>query len=154
MIYRILLGIHSWNRWIVLILAVALVVVAWQKWLSKASTTDTTSRLSVFFIISVDIQLLLGIFLLFVSPMIATFMDDPGAAMGQTSVRFWAMEHTVMMLIATIIAHIGRVKLKKAADPIAGNRSAAIMFTIALIVMLVSIPWPFLSWGGRPLFFF
>ncbi len=154
MIYRILLGIHSWNRWIVLILGVMLIVVAWQKWLGKASTTETTGKLSIFFIISVDIQLLLGIFLLFVSPAIATFMSDPGAGMSQSAIRFWPMEHGVMMLIATIVAHIGRVKLKKAADPIDGNRKAAIMFTIALVLMLLSIPWPFLSWGGRPLFFF
>lgn len=153
MIYRILLGIHSWNRWVVLILAVMLVAVAWQKWLGRAHTSETTSRLSLWFIISVDIQLLLGIFLLFVSPLIATFMGDPGAAMSRPSIRFWAVEHTTMMLIATILAHVGRVMMKKAPDAIVANRRAAIMFTIALIVMLASIPWPFLDWG-RPLFFF
>ena len=153
MIYRILLGIHSWNRWVVLILAVALVVVAWQKWLGRAHTSVTTGRLSLWFIISVDIQLLLGIFLLLVSPLIATFVSDPGAAMDRPSIRFWAVEHTTMMLIATILAHVGRVMMKKAVDATAANRRGAIMFTIALIVMLVSIPWPFLDWG-RPLFFF
>lgn len=152
MIYRLLLGIHSWNRWIVLVLAVILVVVAWQKWLSRADSKATTNRLSIWFIISVDIQLLLGVILLFVSPVIATFVSDPGAAMSQPAIRFWAAEHTVMMLIATILAHVGRVMLKKAPDAVVANKRGAIMFTIALIVMLAAIPWPFLNWG-RPLFF-
>lgn len=153
MIYRLLLGLHSWNRWAVLILAVVVVVVAWQKWLGRAHTSATTSRFSLWFIISIDIQLLLGIVLLFVSPIIATFMSDPGAAMSRPSIRFWAVEHTTMMLIATILAHVGRVMVKKAADATVANRRAAIMFTIALIVILASIPWPFLD-QGRPLFFF
>lgn len=153
MIYRILLGIHSWNRWVVLILGVMLVVVAWQKLISRAHTSATMSRLSIWFIISVDIQLLLGIFLMFVSPLIATFISDPGAAMSRPSIRFWAVEHTTMMLIATIFAHVGRVMVKRAGDATAAHRRGAIMFTIALLVILVSIPWPFME-QGRALFFF
>ncbi|MBW3671556.1 MAG: hypothetical protein KY432_07770 [Acidobacteria bacterium] len=153
MIYRVLLGIHSWNRWVVLILGIVLVAVAWQKLMSRAHTSATMSRFSIWFITSVDIQFLLGIFLMFVSPVIATFMNDPGAAMSRPSIRFWAVEHTSMMLIATILAHVGRVMVKAAGDATVAHRRGAIMFTIALIVILVSIPWPFRE-QGRALFFF
>lgn len=152
MIYRIALGLHSWNRWALLILGLVLVALAWKSWIGRAHTSARTERASIWFIISVDIQLLLGILLFFVSPVIATFLQDPGAAMERPSIRFWAVEHTALMFLATILAHVGRVMMKRASDAVAANRRAAIMFTITLILILISIPWPFLEWG-RPLFF-
>lgn len=152
MVYRIPLGIHSWNRWIVIILGLILLVTAWKNWLGHAGDSASTNRTSTWFIISIDIQLLLGVFLLFVSPTIASFMNDLGGSMGQPTIRFWSLEHTTMMLIATAIAHVGRVKVKKAPDADAANRRGAIWFSVSYAMILLAIPWPFLSWG-RPLFF-
>ena len=152
MIYRILLGIHSWNRWIILVLGLILLVTAWKKWIERSDDATQTKKLSIWFIISVDVQLLLGIVLFFVSPVIATFLQNIGASMGESAIRFWAVEHTTMMLIATVIAHVARVKVKKAADPAASNKLGAIWFSIAYVLILLTIPWPFMPWG-RALFF-
>lgn len=152
MIYRLMLGIHSWNRWIVLILALALLFVAWKSWLGRSQDKSGTMKTSVLFIIALDIQLLLGIVLLFVSPIVASLFQDPGSSMSQPSLRFFGVEHVTLMLLATVMAHVGRVLLKKTADPVAANRKAAIFFTVALLLMLAGVPWPGLAWG-RPLFF-
>ncbi len=64
--------------------------------------------------IFVDIQFLIGIILYaFVSPITRAAFADFGAAMKNADLRFYAVEHITMMIIALIIIHIGRAKSKK-----------------------------------------
>ena len=60
--------------------------------------------------------------------------------------RFYALEHAFMMLLAFVFAHLGSALPKRAADAGAKHRAAAIWFVFALLLVLAGIPW------GRPLF--
>ena len=151
MFYRALLILHSWNRWIILVLGLVLVIASLKSWLGRSESKSAVGQGSLWFVISVDVQLLLGIVLYFVSPIMTTFFQNPGAAMEQASIRFWAVEHTVVMLLATVLVHVGRVMVKKAAEPRQANRRGAILFSVAYLLILVGVPWPFLPWG-RTLF--
>jgi len=62
--------------------------------------------------------------------------------------RFWAVEHVFTMLIAIILITIGHRKYKKTLKP-SPTRS---LYVIALILILLAIPWPFRAGIGRPLF--
>jgi hypothetical protein len=54
------------------------------------------------------------------------------------------------MLVAIIVAHIGRVLVRRAPAAPQKHRRAAIWFGLSLLIILIAIPWPFLSYG-RPL---
>lgn len=123
-------------------------------WLGKREWQSLDARLTTLFPVLVDIQLLLGLVLyLFVSPLTTGALRDFGAAMSNAVTRFYTVEHTLMMLIVLGAAHIGRALIKKRSAAAARFRSGALIFGLALIVILLATPWPFLAAGtGRPWF--
>lgn len=149
--YPLLLSLHSVMRWVVVILAVLAVGRALYGWLGKQDWTELDERLGLFYTIALDVQLLLGIVLYIVSPFIRGILGNMGEAMGDTLLRFYAIEHVFMMVIAVILAHVGRALAKRAKDPAKKHRMAAIFFGLSFVVMLISIPWPFRTeLGARP----
>ncbi len=89
-----------------------------------------------------DLQFLVGILLYaFYSPLTKAAFANFGAAMQNPDLRFYAVEHISMMVIALALVHIGRAKSKKATSPLKKHRSAAIFYTISLILILAAIPW-------------
>ena len=150
MAYATLLFIHSWNRWIVLGLMIGLLVTAFRGWGGQIEL-GSLAKLSIFTIVAIDLQFLLGVLLYFLSPYVQSFMGDPGGSMANSVVRFWGVEHALGMLVAVILAHVGRMAIKKADSPKKAHRRAAIYFGIALLLMLGTIPWPAMPYG-RALF--
>lgn len=141
--YGIALIIHSWLRWAVLAAGIAAVA-------RGGAPGSSTGR---WFTILLDVQLLIGLLLYFVlSPFTTAALGDFGGAMKNPQLRFFAVEHTFGMVIALALAHIGTAKLKKAPT---GRRPrlAMIFYGLALVAILVSIPWPGMP-AGRPLFRF
>lgn len=55
------------------------------------------------------------------------------------------------MLAALVLAHVGRVRIRKAGDPRRKRRLALIFFGLALVAIVASLPWPGMA-TGRPLF--
>jgi hypothetical protein len=49
------------------------------------------------------------------------------------------------------LAHVGRVRIRRAVDAAAKHRTALLFFGLALLAMVLSIPWPGLI-SGRVLF--
>ncbi|HEY9176799.1 MAG TPA: hypothetical protein VIN07_03870, partial [Flavipsychrobacter sp.] len=67
-------------------------------------------------------------------------------------VHYWAMEHLLGMLIAIILIHIGYASVKKDIPDAAKFKKVFWYTLIALIAILITIPWPFREIIGRPLF--
>jgi hypothetical protein len=149
MFYEILLFLHSWLRWLVLIAAVLVIGRSLYGWFGKQTWGQIDRRLGLLYVTSIDIQVTLGIILFFLSPLISIFLNDIGAAMGIRPVRFIAVEHTIGMLLALVVAHVGNVLSKRAATDRGKFVRATLFYTAALILILVSIPWPFL-YPDRP----
>lgn len=146
--YTGLLHTHNLFRWLVLIFAVLAIGFAFAGWIGKRDWKKADNLLGVLLTISVDIQLVVGLVLyLFVSPVTKSAFADFGAAMKNADLRFYAVEHILMMIIALVIIHIGRSKSKKAKITSRKHRSAAIFYTLGLIIILAAIPW------NRALFF-
>ncbi len=145
--YNTVLVFHNIVRWVVLIGGVLAAGKAIMGWQGKKAWTPLDNQFGMIFTISMDVQLLLGLLLYFVlSPITTTAFSDFGAAMADSNVRFFVVEHIFAMVLAVALAHIGRSRAKKAADAVSKHKTAAIFFTLALIVVLAAIPW----W--RPLF--
>ena len=87
------------------------------------------------------LQILVGIGLYMASDMVSGFLEQDGF-MKNSGMRFWVVEHLVAMLIAAVLFTIGYSKFKKAEDVNKKYKLAKIFFTIAFIIIIFSIPWP------------
>lgn len=146
--YTGLLHTHNLFRWLVLLAALIAIALAFTGWFGKRNWKKADNISGLLLTIFVDIQLLVGIVLYaFVSPVTRSAFADFGAAMKNDTLRFYAVEHFVLMLVALVVIHIGRSKSKKAVDPVKKHRLAAIFYTIGLLLILAGIPW------DRALFF-
>ena len=74
-----------------------------------------------------------------------------GSAMKDPLTRFFTVEHTLMMILAWILVHVGRTSVKRAADN-DKHKQMLISFGLALVLILAAIPWPFRAEIARPLF--
>ena len=149
MLYSILLPIHSIVRWLLVIAVVVAVARAFMGWFGKKAFTALDNKIGLAFTSLLDLQLLIGLTLYVISPILQTAFQNFGGAMGNTQMRFFAVEHILMMVIAVVLAHVGRTLSKKATTDLLKHRRAAIWFGLALLVMLLAIPWPF-SAVSRP----
>lgn len=148
--HEILLFIHSYTRWLVVFLFVVVLVLAFRGWLGRQPWQPRDGYLGLGLIAAVDLQLLMGLFVYLVSPIIKAAFGDMGAAMKTGAIRFFVVEHLLLMLIAAGIAHTTKVLINKVKDDSTRQRRAAIGYGISFLVLLAGIPWPFFSYG-RPL---
>ena len=149
--YTGLLHLHSFLRYIALILLIIATLKSISGFVSKKEFSPLDNKLSLFTFISMHLQLTIGLILYFISPIVQTGLGDMGSAMKEPSLRFWTVEHISMMLVAIILVSIGRISAKKATDDNTKFKRQAILFTIGLIIIMISIPWPF-SKVARPWF--
>ena len=142
--YFSFLLLHSWMRWVVIIAAVLV-------FLRGARGINMTTRV---FVTALDIQMLLGLILYFaLSPSTRAAFQNMGAAMSNPTLRYWSVEHLAGMILAVAAAHIGRTRMRRAADNGARYKIGAMFVGIALVLILISIPWPGMP-AGRPFFRF
>ena len=108
---------------------------------------------ALFLMISAHITLLIGLYQWIAGPLgLRTIQSlGMGEVMKNGVTRFWAVEHFAGMLIAIILITIGKgVGKKNISDQVKHKRSFW-LFSIALFVIVVSVPWPFREDIGRPL---
>lgn len=149
--YTVALLIHSWLRYAVLATGFIAVLGGVVGVSRKGQWTPADDRAGLWFIIAIDIQILLGLWLyFFLSPFTTGALNDFGGAMKEPGLRFWAVEHPFGMLIGVVLAHIGRARTKKV-ETDRRHKMAMIFFGLAIVAILVSIPWPGTS-NGRELF--
>jgi hypothetical protein len=150
-VYTPVLFIHSWLRWATLLLAIAATVNAFRR------DTDLSQRMpgrqwDTLFMMALDVQVLFGLLLyLRLSPFPRQAFANMSAAMGNSSLRFWAFEHIGWMLAATVLVRVGRVLALGAKTPDARRKWRLIFFALTTATILAGIPWPGLE-DGRPLF--
>lgn len=149
--YLTILTLHSALRWAVIFCGLWALVRAYTGLGARRAWMPSDDAAGRWFTISMDGQFLLGLVLYgLLSPITRKAFTDMGTAMRDGVLRFWAVEHVTLMLVALALAHIGRARTRKAADPARRHRAAAIFYTLALVAVLAAIPWPFQT-EGRPL---
>ncbi len=140
--YTGLLHAHNLFRWLVLLALVLALVFAFIGWAGKKEWSKKDKITGLVLTIFMDIQFLIGFILYaFVSPYTQTAFADFGAAMKNALLRFYAVEHILLMVVALVFVHIGKSKTKKGTLSWKKHRVAAIWFGLALILVLAGIPW-------------
>jgi ABC-type dipeptide/oligopeptide/nickel transport system permease component len=140
--YTGLLHTHNLFRWLVLIVLILAVGFALIGWLKKQEWTKKDNLTGLLLTIFIDIQFVVGMVLYaFASPLTKAAFADFGAAMKNADLRFYAVEHILMMVFALVLIHIGRAKTKKAIAPWKKHRAAVIFYGISLLLIFAAIPW-------------
>src|SRR3989304_9884440 len=109
-----LLLVHSALRYVALVLILAAIFKSFMGWMGNKPYTTGDRKISLFTVITVHTQLVLGFILYFQRAWVKSGLADMGAAMKDKTLRFWTVEHISMMIIAIILITIGSVSAKKA----------------------------------------
>jgi hypothetical protein len=136
---------------VVLLVAIWAVARAFAGWLGGRPWTPRDEVAGRWFRLTLNVQMLAGLLLyLGISPITRAAFSDFGGAMGDSVLRFWAIEHLFGMLAAVALAHVGRARARRSPSGPPRHRTCAIFYGLALLVILISIPWPMML-AGRPL---
>ena len=149
-LYDVMRHAHSIGRWIVLLLLLFAIfnsLIAGSRPFIKSD-----NRLGLLVTIFADLMLLVGLYLYFVGPRGYAEFDrlsgDFGAVMRDPVARFYAVEHIAGMLIAIVLLHIGKAQARKPMSDRSKHRRTMIFYFLGLLIILVSIPWPFRQVAG------
>ena len=147
MLYTLTLATHNIMRWVVLLLAIYALYRVYAGLFGKKEWSDADRKALSFYAIGMDVQLLLGLLLYFVLGNWFNMMTSGmGNVMSNSSLRFFAVEHFSVMLIAVILAHVASIMAKRGSTDRAKFRNGAIFLTLSVLAVLVAIPW-----ASRPL---
>ncbi|HUM65184.1 MAG TPA: hypothetical protein PLV32_05040 [Chitinophagaceae bacterium] len=140
-----LLHLHNLLRWVVLILLLVSIVKAFSGWQSKKAFTSGDRRIWLFTLISAHINFLVGLYLLLLGKygMLKTTLPEGTSIMKDKFFRFFWVEHPMFMLLAIVMITIGNSMGKKALPDEVKFKRAFWFFLIALLMILVAVPWPF-----------
>jgi hypothetical protein len=150
--YSVLLTIHSLVRWLVLISLLIAIFRAYKGWRGNKHFTKFDNAIRVATVTTSHIQLVLGISLYCISPVVRHFLRYFKTAVHERQVRFFGMEHITMMVIAIVLITIGSAKVKRQITDQQRFKIMAIWFTIALVLIFSSVPWQFSPLTSRPYF--
>jgi len=150
--YTALLFLHSWLRWLVILSGVAALGGAVGGITTRRAWLPVDNLRLALFTHSLDVQMLIGLILYaFLSPVTRSGFENIQLTMRDPILRFFVVEHLVGMIVAIALAHVGHARARKLTDAVARHRAVLIFVGLAMVALLLSIPWPGMP-GGRELF--
>lgn len=140
--YNGLLHLHNILRWIILILLLISIFQAFAK-------NSGLKKTSLWLMIAAHTTLILGVSQWMIGELGIKMIQQAGfsTVMKDSALRFFAVEHFAGMLIGIILITLARGKAKTE-----NYKVASWLYVISLIIILVTIPWPFREGIGRPWF--
>jgi len=135
--------LHSYWAYLVLVVLVLATFNALIKFFGDKEFDAKDFRISLFALITMHIQLLLGIILFFTKDYFSTIEEigGMGELMANQPLRNLIIEHPFTMIIAVALVTIGYSKHKKKLTSKPKFKILAIFYTLALVLVLAKIPW-------------
>ena len=134
--------LHSYWAYLVVLLLVIAVINALIGLAKNKNFSDKDLRISLFTLIVIHIQLILGFVVYYVSPYYESMREmGMGATMKDAGVRLYTVEHPLMMILAIILITIGFSKHKKQTTDKGKFKTLAIFYGLGLLFVLSRIPW-------------
>lgn len=137
-----LLHLHNALRWVILITLLISIY--------KLYTKQDALKTSKILLISSHTTLLIGLYQYFTGAVGIKMIQAMGMAetMKNAATRFWAVEHIFSMILAIIFITIGHIGYKKSQNA----SRAKVLYVVALLLIVLAMPWPFKEGVGRPWF--
>jgi len=151
--YTGMLHLHSFLRWIILLLL--LIVIFRSLTAGSRPFNNTDRKFGLFTMIACDVMLLIGLYLWFVGTYGLNSFENLGMKeiMSNKVIRFFSVEHFAGMIIAIALVHVGKSVAKKKLPDTVKHKRTLIFFGLALLIILISIPWPFREVGAGKAWF-
>lgn len=152
-LHNALLQVHSIIRWIILILILVVIIRSWIRKRNHQPFIKTDKLYALLAVIFLDLQVLLGIYLYFTWRLTDHPLKQIKHMSSNHEARFWVLEHPICMGLAFLLLHFAAIRSRRTAIDEKKFRILFMWFLIALILILIGIPWPFYANGlARPLF--
>lgn len=148
--YQTLTFYHNFMRWLVLASLLFAIYRAYKGYFSKATFSKTDNAVRHWTATIAHIQLMIGIVLYFQSPIIKYFLANFKEAVRAFDLLFFGLIHGSLMITAIVIITIGSAKAKRKTVDQEKFKTMLLWFSIALIIIFISIPWPFSPLANRP----
>ncbi len=141
--YEAIQIVHSYWAYLVLLIVTLATINGLIGFFTKREYAPKDFRVSLFALIVSHIQLLIGLVIFFLSPLVVWFSGTHGMGeiMKDSTLRLYNVEHPLTMILMITFITIGYSKHKKKLTSTPKFKMLAIFYTLAWILMLSRIPW-------------
>lgn len=150
--YQTLTFLHSTFRWLVLLSLLYAIYRSFRGYYTNTEYSQTDNNARHWTATIAHIQLVLGITIYSQSPIIRYFWNNFNEAKKSLDLLFFGLIHIFLMLISIILITIGSSVAKRKLGDKAKFKTVYTYYTIALVIILIAIPWPFSPFANRPYF--
>ncbi|WP_233524460.1 hypothetical protein [Mucilaginibacter conchicola] len=137
-------------RWTVLISLLTAIYKAYDGYAQRRTFTNTDNKIRHWAATIAHIQLMVGMLVYTQSPNAKFSFKQPVFYGHLTPAFFFGVLHLLMMLSAIVLITIGSAMAKRKFDDREKFKTILIWFGVALLVILLAIPWPFSPLAQRP----
>lgn len=148
--YSTVLTLHSIFRWLVVCSLGYAIFRAYRGYTSKSAFSFVDNKVRHWTATIAHIQLVLGILIYIKSPIIKYFLSDFKNLVTDWNLTFFGLFHSILMITAIVIITIGSAKAKRKKTDQQKFKTMLVMFSIALLIIFIAIPWPFSPLANRP----
>lgn len=150
--FPILLALHSLTRWLILITLLISLILSYQGWKKNKEFKKSDEYLRILTVSVAHFQLIFGMWLYFISPVVDYFLKNFKESIHNTQLRFFGMEHITMMILALTCITVGSSIARRKKGDKEKFRAIFVWYSIGLFLVLTSIPWEFSPFTARPYF--
>jgi hypothetical protein len=150
--YSILLSLHNLLRWVILFLLVLNLIRHFAA--ANRPFNGLDKQLGLWLMITAHVTLLICLYQWFAGNLGLRNIMNKGMAevMQNAGDRFFAIEHAVGMLIGITLITIARGVYRKQIPDGKKHRRCIVLYILALVIIVATIPWPGMEEISRPVF--
>ncbi|MCK9480384.1 MAG: hypothetical protein M0R38_01315 [Bacteroidia bacterium] len=127
--------LHNLIAWLLIAILIVSVVLFFINHAGKKTFSKLQNNLRLFAVVVSGLQLMVGFAVYFMKDWFYGFSQ-----MSNSAIRFYVVEHPLMMLLGILFIHIGSSKIKRAPAELK-NKKGLIFFGISLVLILSRMPW-------------
>jgi len=150
--YSALLYLHNTTRWLLLAAMAISLYRSYKGFTNHKYFIKKDNRIRQYTAAIAHTQLLLGIMLYSQSPLVRYFWQHKAEAIRQKEAVFFSLAHSLTMFISVILITIGSSLAKRKVTDKEKHNTILYWYGIAMLLIIIAIPWPFSPFAMRPLF--
>ncbi|WP_025764590.1 hypothetical protein [Dyadobacter tibetensis] len=148
--FILFLTLHSFVRWILLLFLIYTTIKAYAGWKSGKEFSEADRWLGHWTNTFAQVQLTLGILVFVKSALAKYFWANLNEVALDSEATFFGLFHMVGMALAVTVISIAVGSSKRQKEDQAKFKKLFQWFLLAIIIILIFIPWPFSPLASRP----